>query len=299
MALLYAAGGAFSLVGALFPLDRRTPVALDAALAATGLLGAALLAGLGRRLPPAALHAAFALFCGLLGVLAWRSATPQGVVGLGPALVVLGLYAAHFSPLPVARLQLAGAVVVATTGAACAAPGGTALPWTLAVTTAVAVTEAQGRLSVQLRQAADSDPLTGLANRRSWEAAAGRALARSRRLGAPVTVALLDLDDFKRVNDEQGHPAGDALLRDLAAGWLPQLRGDDVLGRYGGDEFVLCLPDTDEATARTVLGRLAASHPARWSTGTATTRGGEPLADLLARADAALYRDKRARRHAA
>jgi diguanylate cyclase (GGDEF)-like protein len=140
--------------------------------------------------------------------------------------------------------------------------------------------------------------LTGVANRRAWEAEAARALAHAERTGEPLSFAILDLDDFKGVNDQLGHGAGDELLRDLARGWTMRLRRADLLGRYGGDEFVLCLPATDQDGAAEMLSRLASSHSFAWSGGVATAQAGDTLTTVLARADADLYRHKRSsRRH--
>jgi diguanylate cyclase (GGDEF)-like protein len=118
-------------------------------------------------------------------------------------------------------------------------------------------------------------------------------LAHASRTGEPVTVALLDLDRFKEVNDQSGHEAGDRLLCELTARWSAQLRQADLLGRYGGDEFVLCLPGTDAAGSAEILARLDASHPFSWSVGTATAVDGDTLSSMLSRADAQLYRHKR------
>jgi diguanylate cyclase (GGDEF)-like protein len=159
----------------------------------------------------------------------------------------------------------------------------------------VILSEAQLRISAQLRHAAGTDPLTGIANRRLWEAEATRSLSHAQRSGEPLTVAVIDLDDFKSVNDEDGHSAGDDLLRGLAGNWGQELRGADLLGRYGGDEFVLCLPGTDADSTGELITRLRRSHPASWSVGTATAGPGDALGDLLRRADAELYRQKRAR----
>jgi diguanylate cyclase (GGDEF)-like protein len=161
------------------------------------------------------------------------------------------------------------------------------------VVTAGALTEIQGRLADQLRQVAATDPLTGLANRRAWEAEAARALAHGARTGEPVTVAILDLDGFKEVNDREGHSAGDALLRDVSAGWVQELREADLLGRYGGDEFVLCLPGTDAEGALEIVRRLRDSHGFSWSVGLSTAGDGDTLSSVLGRADADLYRNKR------
>ncbi len=295
LALLYGCAAALCAGGALWPMSARTPVALLAVLAVTGgVLGGAL--WLGRdRLPMAAVHAGLALLSLLTALLAWQSATAVGVVGLGPALVALGVLAGHVLPPLAARLHVAGAVAVVTAGALAAAPSGLLAPWLCAVVTVAVLTEAQVRQTGALRRAAGTDPLTGLANRRAWEDGAARLLAAAERSGGPVTVALLDLDGFKAVNDTGGHAAGDALLRSLASGWRGELRRSDLLGRLGGDEFALCLPGSDATTTAELLSRLRAASVGAWSAGTATARAGEDLPAVLARADAALYREKAAR----
>jgi diguanylate cyclase (GGDEF)-like protein len=296
LALTYACAAVLCSIGALWPISPRTPVALLSALAVVGGLGAAALWQARDRLPGAAVHAALALLPLLTALLAWRSVTAVGIVGLGCALVALGVLAGHVLPPAQARWHVAGAVAVVTAGAVAATPTGFASPWLAAVVTVVVLTEAQVRQSGRLRRAAATDPLTGLANRRAWEVGAGHLLAYAQRTGEPLTVAVLDLDGFKEVNDTGGHSAGDALLRALATEWRAQLRRSDLLGRLGGDEFVLCLPATDTTTAADLLDRLLRASSAAWSAGTATARPGEDLAAVLARADAALYRAKRARR---
>ena len=111
-------------------------------------------------------------------------------------------------------------------------------------------------------------------------------------------MAILDLDGFKEVNDRDGHSAGDRVLRQVAGQWRSRVRGTDLLGRHGGDEFVLCLPGTDGPGAVEVLQRLHGDLPIGWSVGTATARDGDSLATLLQRADAELYEGKRLRRGA-
>ncbi|MGY1620952.1 GGDEF domain-containing protein [Geodermatophilus sp. SYSU D00965] len=296
LALLYAVSGALCVVGALNPMSPDTPVGLAWVLAGVGLLGGALLwwrrAGLGAR----SVHAAVGLMSTLVAVLAWQSATAVGIVGLGPCMVAVGLFCAHYLGARAARLHVGYLVAATTAGAAAAVPAGFAVPWLTMVVTVGTVAEAQVRIAAQLHRAAGTDPLTGLANRRAWEADATRSLAHAQRTGEPLTVAVIDLDGFKAVNDHQGHGAGDALLQSLARAWSSELRMADLLGRQGGDEFVLCLPNTDTSHAGELLTRLRASHTASWSAGTATARPGDTLPDLVVRADAELYRNKRHRR---
>ena len=295
LVLLHALGGLFCSAGAAWPMSPDTPVGLAWALGVTGVVVAAVLWAVGDR-SPVVLHVALGLLTLLVALLAARSATPAGIVGLGPVLIALGLYAAHFFSRTAARAHMGAAAVLVSLGALVAEPAGFLLPWVIAVVTACALTEAQGRLTARLREAASTDPLTGLANRRAWTAEADRSLARARRAGVPVTIAILDLDDFKEVNDRDGHGAGDALLRQLTAQWVQRLRTSDLLGRHGGDEFVLCLPDTDLDGAREVLDRLAEDAPASWSVGAAMAAEGDTLTTLLQRADTELYLDKRRRR---
>jgi diguanylate cyclase (GGDEF)-like protein len=214
-------------------------------------------------------------------------------------MLAVALYTGYFLSPRAVRLHTLAMLVAASAGAWAAAPSGFANAWINLVAGIALVAEVQARLARRLRIAASTDPLTGVANRRAWEADAERHLARAGRTGEPVTVVILDLDGFKEVNDRQGHGAGDALLQELTAGWRGRLRRGDALGRYGGDEFLLCLPATDRAGARDLLEQLASTHGFSWSTGTATTRDGDTLVTLLARADADLYADKQRRRDSA
>lgn len=112
------------------------------------------------------------------------------------------------------------------------------------------------RVARELEEEAHHDPLTGLSNRRAFEAALAREAARARRAGSRLLAVLLDLDDFKRVNDTLGHAVGDIVLRDAARRMSACLRAEDVLARIGGDEFVALLPDTRLAEGRCVAERL-------------------------------------------
>lgn len=148
-----------------------------------------------------------------------------------------------------------------------------------------------------------SDPLTGLANRRAFHEHAERELARMVRTGSPLTVAYLDIDRFKIVNDVRGHAAGDAVLLAVSRTLLDQGRSADVVARVGGDEFAVLLPDTDGDTARVVTRRLRTAlealaarsgWPVGFSVGAVTCSApGRSTHELLERADQLMYEVKR------
>jgi diguanylate cyclase (GGDEF)-like protein len=147
------------------------------------------------------------------------------------------------------------------------------------------------------------DPLTGLFNRRYIEQRLEDEIARSQRHGRPLSVIMFDLDEFKQVNDTYGHGAGDALLRAFADRLSRATRGSDASGRYGGDEFLVVLPECKPENVQAVLKRLegiTANIEGRnlllsLSAGWAQLLPGESAKDLLARADAELYANKRAK----
>ena len=149
----------------------------------------------------------------------------------------------------------------------------------------------------RLEEQALTDDLTGLPNRRAFEREIEREIARARR-GGSLTVAMIDLDRFKRFNDTHGHVEGDRLLRATAGAWRAQLRGGDTLARIGGDEFVALLPECDEEAARHILDRLRLAVPdgQSCSIGFASWDGHESINDLRKRADDALYTAKSAER---
>lgn len=152
------------------------------------------------------------------------------------------------------------------------------------------------------RQLALTDPLTGVANRRALNHELQRELARAERSGHPLSVVLLDIDAFKRINDTRGHLAGDHALQLVARCTQQVTRRGDVVARTGGDEFALMLPETDRREARAIGERVRvelarASEPdlpVQVSLGFATVRAGAcgGATAVLAAADADLYHDK-------
>ena len=128
--------------------------------------------------------------------------------------------------------------------------------------------QAAGRAALSLRHLtllaevealATTDPLTGIANRRVFDDELDRELHRSRRLGEPVTVMLVDADHFKRINDEHGHVAGDEALRAIADALRSKTKAFDVVARVGGDEFAVVLPTCPAQAGESVAGRLCAA----------------------------------------
>jgi diguanylate cyclase (GGDEF)-like protein len=118
------------------------------------------------------------------------------------------------------------------------------------------------------------------------------------RRGESVALAIIDLDDFKLVNDRGGHAAGDRLLVELAGAWTALLRPGDLLARFGGDEFVLMLAGAAEDQVENLLARLARAHSASWTAGAVRCSDEESLDEAIDRADARLYVAKEPRRNA-
>ncbi len=162
----------------------------------------------------------------------------------------------------------------------------------------------------ELQRVATRDTLTGLANRAAISQTFARESVISARANRPFSVALIDLDRFKSINDTHGHAAGDGVLRRTAAALVASLRRSDAVGRWGGEELVVLLPNTDvvgagraiekalaDVRALTFTGRDGASFSITFSAGAVVTLPSEPIEDAVARADALLYEAKGAGRN--
>jgi len=152
------------------------------------------------------------------------------------------------------------------------------------------------RRSLVRRLVADArtDVLTGLANRRAWDEELPRALHHAERLSHELSLAIVDIDHFKAYNDEHGHPAGDAVLRELGRRWGAHVRDIDVIARIGGEEFGLLLPGCTPAEALEIAERLRRDIPEGLtaSAGIAEWHASMTVGGLVAQADCALYRAK-------
>jgi diguanylate cyclase (GGDEF)-like protein len=165
------------------------------------------------------------------------------------------------------------------------------------------------RLAERVEELAQIDELTGVLNRRYIMRALNEEMARAQREAEPCSVALIDLDLFKQINDRFGHPVGDEVLRSFAIAATANIRSIDRLGRYSGEEFLLVLPRASVEEAAEVVDRLrdvignldwsavSDSLAVSMSAGVVQIRSYEALDDILTRVDAALYRAKDAGRN--
>ena len=150
------------------------------------------------------------------------------------------------------------------------------------------------------RRLAMFDPLTSLYNRRFAEQRLKAEIARSERKGHPLTVVLIDLNDFKQINDTYGHQAGDTVLKEFAKRLNRATRGADLAARWGGDEFILLLVDCDPSQLPTILNRLEGFSvevhgrelPVMMAVGWKSYQPGDQMSDLVERADRMLYVSK-------
>jgi two-component system, cell cycle response regulator len=162
----------------------------------------------------------------------------------------------------------------------------------------VALALRAAELLAEVERLATCDPLTGLANRRLFDETLAREVARSRRTGAPLALAVVDIDHFKAVNDGHGHQVGDEVLRELATALHRVVRTEDLVARFGGEEFVVLATGATVDDAEVLAERLRAAArsvstlPVTISVGVAELPTGGDGATLVAHADAALYRAK-------
>lgn len=295
LALMYAAGGGLGLLAVALPHGPNIDVRISIATSVAGLVtGAALLAG-GRRAPGWLLGALLALGTVMttLGIAAGHGGAPA--VAAAFFYVWVALYAFAFFDLPVAAAQLCFAGVSYAAVLAVQADRSGPADWVLVLGTATTVGGVVGLFRRQLTAAARVDPLTGVANRQALVEFLDREVARAQRSQQPMVLALLDLVNFKQVNDTEGHLAGDRHLVAFAAHWSGGLRRGDLFARYGGDEFVAVLTDTTVPAALERLQSLVRSAPATCRFGLATAEATDDTTRLLARADASLCRATRRR----
>ena len=151
------------------------------------------------------------------------------------------------------------------------------------------------------------DPLSGLWNRKGLDDLLEREISRATRGSAPLAVAMIDIDHFKRINDTFGHPTGDRVISEIASICHGSLRREDIVGRYGGEEFIAVLPNLDSENALNAMERLRSSveetridlvdAALTVSIGVTVSDGSEAFDHAVDRADRALYAAKRSGRN--
>ncbi|GAB2909133.1 hypothetical protein GCM10027047_04140 [Rhodococcus aerolatus] len=292
-ALLWAATSATGLLSVSRPSPgmHRGPLL---ALCLLGLAGSVAFVGVGRRRPTWFLHTFV-----VVGYLALAGA----VVAVGPddarAVATTGFFAVSALPplllfeAPVAAGYVGASLVLLHLSLTVGHPERSAASAVALCTTVTA--GAVYAYFVRGRGAAEVDPLTGLLNRRGLDRRLDALVGAAAAGGPPVSVGLLDLDHFRRVNETAGAPAGDELLREVAARLARLLPAGAWAARLGGDEFAVVLPGSDGSGASTVVeaARAAVPAPATASAGVSGWEPGDTGSLLLGRADVSLYRAKR------
>jgi diguanylate cyclase (GGDEF)-like protein len=294
LAALFLAGACMALTTNALDATRDTDNLIAALVGATGIPAAVLLITVGGRLPRWSIHAflvAGTVVVSIGALLGNDTGLTVATVGLYTWVV---LYAAAFYDWPVAAAHFATVAVGLTIVLPQTDSERPAGVMVMILGSAAVGAGVVGWLAVQLRAVASTDLLTGVPNRQAFEALLPREIARAGRDGTSLCLAVVDVDDFKEINDTHGHQAGDEILAALPVHWTPALREGDVLARVGGDEFIVLLPDCRLADAVTVLERMRTTSPTGCSIGVAAFGEGESPDRLMARADRALYEAKRA-----
>jgi diguanylate cyclase (GGDEF)-like protein len=297
LSLLFLFKGLVALATSVFPISPQEPTTLVTTIGTTAIVAALAIWLLGARMPMLAFELIAAAGSLTASWTVAHAATHGGMMITAFAYPWIAIYSAHFFPRRAVVAQ--GALISVGFGVGLLVSGLShiVIYWVIVVATIWSICIVLGELSESLRRQADTDPLTGLLNRNGFLTAATREHAIAQRTGNPLTLAVLDLDGFKQINDLHGHVIGDRLLADLGRSWRERLRAGDILARHGGDEFVLLLPATSAESAVTVLDRLCDERlPVTWSVGIGMWLPGESLDECLARADTHLYSVKNALR---
>jgi diguanylate cyclase (GGDEF)-like protein len=295
VAVFYLVGGVAGLLITWGGHLRGTAGALMVAISVSAILSSAVVFRWGRRWSRNVFHLPIGSAAGLIITAVFLSPDPATAMACAAVIAFAVMDAVLLFNIVVAGAHLVFGLAGVTAGLV--AHGAVSLPTALALDSVVVALAVATRVLVIRAADAGRDALTGLANRRGFDEALQHLLADLPRNGDRLSAALLDLDHFKAVNDTLGHEAGDALLCRVSDAWARALPSRAVLARHGGDEFALLLPGLAGPAALELVRRLCAENPdVRMSVGVAEHRVGDSAAQLMRRADQALYTAKDAGR---
>jgi diguanylate cyclase (GGDEF)-like protein len=299
--VLYAAGAMLVAGSLLLPHPRQGDDVAVVGIAITAALGAVLLFVFARRIPSWLIQVVIGLGSALIALCVYFAGQPGAYAAMFVWVVLVSgfFFPGRRTALQVAWLLAVYAVVLFSIPSTGYSPLTRLLLTAFAFGTAAAVvswlSSAITRRVEDSESLARTDPLTGIANRRWLDRELTRELAFAERHRAPLSAAIIDLDDLKVFNDEHGHLAGDRLLVSAVAAWQEVIRPSDFLARVGGDEFMLLMADCPAEAGMAVLARVRAATPqgSSCSAGLAVWDETETAFELFERADAALYAAKR------
>ena len=210
----------------------------------------------------------------------------------------IAVYAGLYFRPRIASIYLVG-IAISHSAALLLEGSGQALgfAWASTVVTALIGAAIVMALVGELNEKSHFDSLSSLSNRLSWDERFEIEFANAKQLALPLTLAIIDVGDFKSVNDREGHLAGDKLLLDLANGWRKEVRTSDFLARFGGDEFGLLAPGSSAEDLVRVVDRLPKVNPEgiTCSIGVVAWNSSESKTELFRRGDEAMYLAKRER----
>ena len=295
LALMNFSGAGMCFISGWVSPFAGAPVGFYQIVAVTALVIALLLFWRGATLPRWVLQAFLALFSlqvAVLGVIAVRDVA---VISLGPAVIAVSAYVGYFYVSRAVYLQVIWSTGTFAIGAWVAPIRPPLVSVLTVLVTAWALALLLNRMTAELRRRSSTDSLTRVATRAAWVSVAEREVME--RGGRAMTVAIIDMDDFKGINDSLGHLAGDLLLKEASAAWRDSIPESALIGRFGGDEFVVLFTGVDSDDAAAWMMRMAQIHPAKWTAGLAQHQPGEALTDLLHRADLDLLERKRSRQN--
>ena len=298
MALLYVIGGLTTLLVLALPHPPALEVPIMLALGATSPFVGLAVYLLRHRLPMAAYPWLLAVGTVIITVMSVATGGYSEMVSFSFFYIWIVLYAVlFFSPFGIAA-QVGLVMVGYWAISALYDDSGVDMLTPLEPVVQVSVIATTGivcALLARAREASEIDPLTRVANRRGLDHALDLALQRAERVDPRLNVAMIDVDHFKAINDQNGHVIGDEVLQQLTNTWRPLLRPEDFIGRRGGDEFLVLLPGCTSSDADRILERLrnAAAGEVTCSIGAAPWRPGDSASMLVSKADAALYEAKR------